>query len=112
MKNLLTLSLFIIAINFSFSQSMTVEDAKKIIKGTWHFSYENEVKSSDTTNIIDKITLKINHYKGSETKIMKDGKTIKNKIKVTYALLEDSKELMLIFKNSLWLNDQNFIVKK
>lgn len=91
---------------------MTVEDAKNIIKGTWHFTYEKEVKYPDTYGIIDKITLKINHYKGSETGIMKDGKIIKNKIKVTYALLADSNELMLIFKNSLWFSDQNFIVKK
>ena len=112
MKNLFTLSLLIIAINFSYSQSMTVEDAKNIIKGTWHFVYENEVKNTDTSSIVDKISLKINHYKGSETGIMKDGKIIKNKIKVTYALLDDSKELMLIFKNSQWFSDQNFIVKK
>ncbi|MBI5539964.1 MAG: hypothetical protein HY951_07895 [Bacteroidia bacterium] len=112
MKNLLTTSLLIIAINFLYSQTMTVEDAKKIIKGTWHFVYEKEVKIADTYGIIDKITLKINHYKGSEIGIMKDGKIIKNKIKVTYALLGDSNELMLIFKKSLWFNDQNFIVKK
>ena len=112
MKNLMTLSLLIFAINFTHSQSMTVEDAKDIIKGTWHLDYKNEVINSDSSSINDNITLKINHYNGSETRTSKDGKTIKNKIKVTYALLGDTHELMLIFKNSLWLSGQNFIVKK
>ena len=112
MKNLLTISLLIIAINLSYSQSMTVEEAKKIIKGTWHLVYENEVKNIDTNCIVEKIILKIRYYKGSEIGIMKDGKIVKNKIKVTYALLDDTRELVLIFKNNLWVCDQNFIVKK
>lgn len=112
MKNLLIISLLIIAINLSYSQSLTVKEAKKIIKGTWHLVYENEVKKIDTICNVEKIILKIRYYKGSEIGIMKDGKIVKNKIKVTYALLDDSRELVLIFKNSLWVRDQNFIVKK
>jgi len=115
MKKLLTISLLIIAINLSYSQSMTVKEAKKIIKGSWHLVYENEVKDIDTISVAEKIILKIRNYKGSEIGIMKDGEIVKSKIKVSYVLYileDDSHELVLRFKNSLWLSDQNFIVKK